>query len=228
VTISSTFTMGWLYGTVGPDLGEVYANGHDHTWTLTLYGTTQSHQMFSSGFGVNRLTKLHAGSFDLVFSGPDAAGLNGFVSDHITGGEVSIELRNSYSSWGNQAWLWVEVWSPDVDVVFWAGHDTFGSTTLFPTDGNGFPAVGPEAFSLWSEYSWLGDYRPGNDGAIEGWYSLVTIAGNVSQPEPGLLAIADATVWEVFMGTQHFVARSLRIRYSSRRFTSGGFGMGEA
>jgi hypothetical protein len=42
VTISGTFYMDWLGGTVGADLAEVYANGHEHTWTLTLHGTTQS------------------------------------------------------------------------------------------------------------------------------------------------------------------------------------------
>jgi hypothetical protein len=47
ITISSTFYMDWGYGTVGDDLAEVFANGHEHTWTLTLYGTTQSHHKHS-------------------------------------------------------------------------------------------------------------------------------------------------------------------------------------
>ena len=55
LTISSTFYMDWLYGTVGPDLAEVYANGHEHTWTLTLHGTTHSHSTFWA-FGVKRVT----------------------------------------------------------------------------------------------------------------------------------------------------------------------------
>ena len=48
LTISGTFSMDYLNGTVGPDLAEVYANGHEHTWTLTLHGTTQSHYTFTN------------------------------------------------------------------------------------------------------------------------------------------------------------------------------------
>ena len=97
LTISSTFNMDWLDGTVGPDLAEVYANGHEHTWTLTLHGTTHSHSTFWL-FGVYYATEIHATSFDLEFFGPDAATLNGIVSDHIAGGDVLIYLENAYSS----------------------------------------------------------------------------------------------------------------------------------
>src|SRR5687767_11555220 len=88
IKISSTFYMDYLHGTVGPDLAEVFANGHDHTWTLTLHGTSHSHSAYSSSwFGYIYLaTEIHATSFDLEFSGPDAATLNGIVSDHIAGG----------------------------------------------------------------------------------------------------------------------------------------------
>src|SRR5262245_13674755 len=80
LSISGTLYMDWLEGTVGPDLAEVYANGHVHGWTLTLHGTTHSHGKFSS-FGVsNYVTEIHATSFDLEFFGPDAATLNGIVS----------------------------------------------------------------------------------------------------------------------------------------------------
>ena len=64
------------------NLAGVYANGHEHTWTLTLHGTTQSHSTFLA-FGVKRVTEIHATSFDLEFSGPDAATLNGSVSEHL-------------------------------------------------------------------------------------------------------------------------------------------------
>ena len=83
IKISSTFYMDGLYGTVGPDLAEVFANGHEHTWTLTLHGTSQSHETFLNPFGgTHRVTEIHATSFDLEFSGPDAATLNGIVSEH--------------------------------------------------------------------------------------------------------------------------------------------------
>ena len=216
ITISSTFSPYWLYGTVGADLAEVYANGHDHTWTLTLHGTTQSHSTGSFLGGVSRKTKIHATSFDFEFSGPDAATLNGIVSEHIAGGDVSVYLENIYRSWDSSvAFMWVELYGPDV--FFWVGHDTFGSDTLFPSDANGYPVVGPEPVSIESEYSWLADYRDGNDGAIEGWYSLVTFEGSVGEPDPGgpvVLAVAHAAVAEGDRGTSK-VAVTVTLSQSS-------------
>ena len=187
ITISSTFYMDWLYGTVGPDLAEVFTNGHEHTWTLTLYGTSQSHQTFTNPFGVTSYaTEIHATSFDLEFFGPDAATLNGIVSDHIAGGDVFIYLENSYSSGiGNDfAVMFVEPTGPD----FWflSDCDTFGCGTLFPTDADGYPVVGPDPFSIWNEYSALIDIRPGNDGYIQSRASLVTFAAPAIPPPPSL------------------------------------------
>ncbi len=193
IKISGMFTMDWLAGTVGPDLAEVFANGHEHTWTLTLHGTTKSHSKFSF-IAVNYATEIHATSFDLEFFGPDAATLNGIVRDHIAGGEVIIYLRNAYSQFGNFAIFYV--WPIGSDMYFFAGADTFGPDTLFPTDANGYPTVGPEPFSIWTEYSELSDRRPGNDGYIVSDSSLVTFEGSVGGPEPVVLAIADASVLE--------------------------------
>jgi len=195
ITISSTFSPYWLYEPVGADLAEVYANGQDHAWTLTLYGTSQMHGWTS--WGGTLKTTIHATSFAFEFFGPDAATLNGIVSEHIDGGEVTIELYNSYA-W-DQAFLWVEVSGPEV--LFWTGHDLgdFGSFTLFPADADGYPVVGPEPFSIESDYSWFGDYRDGNSGAIEGWGSLVTFEGSAGPEEPPsqpTLSIGDASVVE--------------------------------
>ena len=194
IKISSTFYMDWLYGTVGPDLAEVYANGHEHTWTLTLHGTTQSHSTFLA-FGVKRVTEIHATSFDLEFSGPDAATLNGIVSEHIAGGDVQIYLENSYSSGFGDDFAIMYVWPSVPDMYFFSGHD-MGVFTLFPADADGYPVVGPEPFSIWSDYSELNDLRPGNDGGIVSRASLVTFEGSVGGPDPVVLAVADASVLE--------------------------------
>lgn len=173
ITISSTFYMDGLDGTVGPDLAGVYTNGHAHTWTLTLHGTTLSHDRFKA-FGVSNLTtEIHATAFELAFSGPDAATLNGIVSNHIAGGDVSIYLRNGYSSGIGNDFAIVYVWPMGPDVEFFAGHD-LGSFTLLPTDADGYPVVGPAPFSIWAEYSLWIDRRPGNDGSIESRESLLT------------------------------------------------------
>jgi hypothetical protein len=185
IRISSTFYMDLLVGTVGPDLAEVFANGHEHTWTLTLYGTSQSHDTFTNPYGYTvYATEIHATSFDLEFSGPDAATLNGIVSDHIAGGDVFIYLENDYSSGigDDFAVMFVEPTGPD----FWflSDCDTFGCGTLFPTDADGYPVVGPDPFSIWNEYSALIDIRPGNDGYILSRESLVTFEVSVG-PLPG-------------------------------------------
>jgi hypothetical protein len=201
LTISSTFYMDWLGGTVGPDLAEVYANGHEHTWTLTLHGTTQSHSTYSTWFGyLRRATEIHATSFDLEFSGPDAATLNGIVSEHIAGGDVQIYLENSYSSGFGDDFAIMYVWPSGPDMYFFAGHD-LGVFTLFPADADGYPVVGPEPFSIWTEYSELSDRRPGNDGYIVSDSSLVTFEGSVGEPEPVVLSVADASVLEGDRGT---------------------------
>jgi len=196
IKISSTFSMDYLYGTVGPDLAGVYANGHEHTWTLTLHGTSQSHQTFTNPFGVTSYaTEIHATSFDLEFSGPDAATLNGIVSEHLAGGDVQIYLENSYSSGFGDDFAIMYVWPSSPEMYFFSGHD-WGVFTLFPADADGYPVVGPEPFSIESEYSELNDRRPGNDGGIVSRASLVTFEGSVGGPEPGVLAVADASVLE--------------------------------
>lgn len=201
LTISSTFNMDWLYGTVGPDLAEVFANGHEHTWTLTLHGTSHSHYLFSSTYYA---TEIHATSFDLEFFGPDAATLNGIVSDHIAEGDVFIYLENAYSSGFGDDFAIMHVWLSGPDMYFYSGHD-MGVNTLFPTDADGYPVVGPEPFSIESDYSELNDMRPGNDGGIESRYTLVTFEGSMGAldpGEPGVLAVADASVLEGDRGTR--------------------------
>jgi hypothetical protein len=209
ITISSTFNMDWLVGRVGPDLAEVFANGHEHTWTLTLYGTSQSHETFTNPFGVTAYaTEIHATSFDLEFFGPDSATLNSIVSDHIAGGDVFIYLSNEYSSGigDDFAVMYVEPTGPDFQ--FFSDCDTFGCGTLFPTDADGYPVVGPDPFSIWNEYSALSDNRPGNDGYIQSRESLVTFVAVVPDPtgppgdfnHDGIVDAADYVVWRKIDG----------------------------
>src|SRR5215510_2745986 len=97
VTISGRFSMDYLSGEgdlsmFDPDLLAVYYNGYEHTWTLTLHGTSPSHISNGSYYG----TEIHSTSFDLEFFGPDAATLNGVVSRHLAGRSVSVYLQNTY------------------------------------------------------------------------------------------------------------------------------------
>lgn len=147
--LDDTTNMDSLSGTVGPDLAEVYANGHEHTWTLTLHGTTHSHSTFSA-FGVKRVTEVYAASFDLEFFGPDAATLNGIVSEQIAGGGVYIYLENASPSGFGDDFAIMHDWVAGPDMYFYSGHD-MGVFTFFPTDADGYPVVGPQPFSIWSD-----------------------------------------------------------------------------
>lgn len=207
LTISGTFSMDYLNGEldlyyVAPDLAAVYANGQEHTWTLTLHGTTHSHYLFS---GMYYATQIHATSFDLEFFGPDADKLNGFVSDRLAGGDVSVYLENTYyDNGGGFAIMHVWVAGGGLGEYFYTGQDT-GVFTLFPTDADGYPVVGPEPFSIEPDYTELGysDMFSGTGGAIGSLAGPVTFEGSVGEldPEPVVLAVADASVLEGNKGT---------------------------
>ena len=80
-----------------------------------------------------------------------------------------------------------------------------GVFTLFPTDADGYPVVGPEPFSIEPDYTELRDMRPGNDGGITSVAGLVTFEGSVG-PLPGdyngddIVDAADYTVWRDSLG----------------------------
>jgi hypothetical protein len=168
------------------------------------------------------VTEIHGTAVDLEFVGPDAAALNGIVSDHLAGGDVLIELWNIYSTgFGDDFALW----SVDVlgqDVRFWTGLLSYASDTLFPIDGDGFPALGTDPFWMWSEGAFLYDNRPGNNGRIESWDEIVTFAGSVGEPEPEeppVLAVADASVLEGNRGSSQVAVAVTLSRSSSAEVT---------
>jgi hypothetical protein len=153
-------------------------------------------------------TEIHATSFDLEFFGPDAARLNGFVSDRLAGGDVSVYLENAYyDNVGGFAIMHVRVAGGDLGESFYTGQDT-GAFMLFPADADGYPVVGPEPFSILSDYTELGyfDMFSGTGGAIGSLADLVTFAGNMGALDPGdpvVLAVADASVLEGNRGTRN-------------------------
>jgi hypothetical protein len=208
-----------------PDLVTVYANGHEHAWTLTLHGTTPSHSTNGSYYG----TEIHATSFDLEFFGPDAATLNGIVSDHLAGGDVWVYLQNTYYSYGGGfAIMHIWVGGGDGELYFYTGHD-IGVTTLFPTDADGYPVVRPEPFSIEPDYTELGysDMLSQTGGAIGSLAGPVTIEGRVGEPDPPkpvVLAVADASVLEGNRGSSKVAvavtlsrssADSVTVRYAT-------------
>ena len=223
VTISGLFSMDYLDGESDlywfvPDLVAVYDNGHEHTWTLTLHGTTQSHSTNGSYYG----TEIHATSFDLEFFGPDAATLNSIVSDHLAGGDVSVYLQNTYYAHGGGfAIMHVLVRGGDPGMQFYTGQD-MGSFTLFPTDAAGYPVVGPEPFAIEPDNTELGyfDMLSGTGGAIGSLVGPVTFEGSVGAPEPVvLLAVADASILEGNKGTSRLDLKVTLSRSSTQVVT---------
>jgi len=150
VKISGRFSMDYLSGEsdlyyFDPDLLAVYYNGHEHTWTLTLHGTSQSHLSNGSYYG----TEIHSTSFDLEFFGPDAATLNGIVSKHLAGMSVNVYLQNTYYSYGGGfAIMHVGVGEGVTGQLYFYTGQEMGSLTLFPAGAGGYPVVRPEPFSI--------------------------------------------------------------------------------
>src|SRR5262249_47781387 len=85
LSISGAFHMDSLsQGEVGADLVEIFGDGDDYGWTLTLYGVTYSRHYH--GYDKRWITRVHATSFDFEFFGPEADLLNEIVSAKFTGG----------------------------------------------------------------------------------------------------------------------------------------------
>ncbi|MGN6136988.1 MAG: Calx-beta domain-containing protein [Aureliella sp.] len=220
IKLSGPFRTDYAYGELDmyyfdPNLLTVYYNGNEHTWTLTLHGTTQTHYTNGSYYG----TEIRATSFELEFFGPDAATLNGLVSDHLAGGDVYVYLQNTYYDYGGGfAVMHVWVSNGDPGMTFYTGNE-MGVSTLFPTDANGYPVVELEPFSIAPDYTELGcsDMLSGTGGAIGSLAGPVTIEGSVGQPEPeepASLGIADAAVVEGDRGSSK-VAVAVTLSHSS-------------
>jgi hypothetical protein len=211
LTISGTFGMDELYEPVGADLAEVFSNGHEHAWTLTLYGVTYSNDVYYNEYvdesnyewQQDLITRVHATSFDFEFFGPDAAVLNAVVSSQLT--DAFFEVRNvehyygfydtlsQYSTWGLRL-------SPavlDAGVSFDCYPD---AGDLFPTDQSGYPVVEPRLVG--ARLSVITDSRSG-DGGAGVLFSRDDRVG-IDMPLPALppsLTIGDGSVREGNKGT---------------------------
>jgi hypothetical protein len=214
ITITGTFKMYELSGTVGADLGGVYADGYDHWWKLTLSGVTYSHDYFSygtmSGGHVEKLyTNVHAASFTFEFFGPDAAILNDVVSSQLAGGGFSggafLSLMNAnYYATGFEdegvpgtGWdLWLSPSDPAAGVSFATYQEWQSPDSQFASDENGYPLVRSQR--LYPDESDIMDYRVGNSGGLISGYDVVDIVVDQQTvpPPPALTAIEDASVVE--------------------------------
>jgi hypothetical protein len=226
LTIGGALHLEDLQGLVGDDLFEIAANGGDHTWLLTLQGTTWSHNGMEDGYYVRRGTRVLATSFTLEFFGPDAAALNAIVSAPLSGGGVYLELRNNDAQdvYSDFATLNLYITPPAANapgVSFSAGHETMPMGSLFPADADGYPVVGPEPFEFWVEGTYLIDERPGYGGYLISWDDLATVAGDLGTPVPPTLSISDASVLEGNRGSTKMRLRVALANTSDHAITVG-------
>jgi len=186
VTITGTFT----------------SESGEHTWALTLYGTTHSHsEGLSNYYWYSYYTEVQATSFDLRFFGPDADDLNRVASEQFAAGKAGLQLRNTYDSGYNLSTMALWVSSPDESATFRAGNDGLFTPGVFPSDADGYPIVTPEPFTFWNQktyISWYGEFYDDYDEG--GPFPNAEISGSLGQPPPPpplpTLGIGDASVVE--------------------------------
>jgi len=212
--ITGTFGMSGMYlgigDVLGDDLAGVYANGHAHTWTLTLHGLSYSYHHFydewsdefSEGHFDQYITRVHATAFDFQFFGPDADVLNAAVSQQLVSGGLTdgagFEVWNGdyYDSasfpddGGRYSSFDIKLRPRDAATgVSFVVQGYPG--VLFSTDELGYPLVEPQR--VWAWYSGIVDLRPGNAGELESGPDVVDIGSSESPPT---LSIADGSVLE--------------------------------
>jgi PEP-CTERM motif len=220
LNIGGTFHMDQLTGTVGADLAEVFTHDNENTWSLTLFGITQSYEVIDYDAGdadaTELITQVHATSFDFGFVGPDADVLNEVISQQLTrsslGGDLFLELSNLYNYtdfWpGNSFW---DVGLLPVDdaagVSFFARGNKANSAFPYAVGGawftaegggEGFPLVEPQ--TIRSQRTSIHDSRPESSGELVSTddfvdlkLSILNLPGDYNGN--GSVDAADYTAW---------------------------------
>jgi hypothetical protein len=213
VTISGTFKMDAMWGTLGADLAGVYANGAEHTWTATLHGVTHQHVRSTTAWVS---TLVSATSFDLQFSGPDAATLNAVFGGQGSSAGLSLESFYSGGIWWGSAW---SLALPAAPGVYFEAYDDWAYSALsglngeLPTDADGYPVLPSQ---LVASESHIGDSRSGTWGILFSYYDTLDLAGDLGSlipPVPATIRIEDGSVAEGHRGSNQLV---LAVRLTNR------------
>jgi hypothetical protein len=226
LSITGTFKMNGMTGTVGADLASVQPNAADRWWKLTLNGVSYSHHYDFADDGHSGvseewfITRVHATSFTVEFFGPGAAILNEVVSSQLTwGGQTDgafLDLVNYswYDAGSNPVGLCALRLLP-TDPPTGVHFQLFAETVPeFPSDELGYPLVQPQR--LTGANSSIDDFRPGNGGSLRSYDDVVDI-GSDQQPIPPLqIAVADASVSEGNRGTKTLLM-TVRLNHASEQ-----------
>ncbi len=228
LSIGGTFHMDQLTGTVGADLTEVFAHDNENTWSLTLYGFTQSNEYIEDSFMdiEHFITRVHAASFDFGFVGPDADVLNDVISQQLTrsslGDDLFLELRNTYSYGG--LWPGSGFWEIGLlplddaaGISFFARGEgsiavpQYPGVFWFPAEYDfvhpyGFPLVVPQTIT--SHRTSIRDSRPessgslvSNDDFVDIEVPILVLLGDYNAD--GTVDAADYVVWRNGLGTTY-------------------------
>jgi hypothetical protein len=224
-------------GMLGDDLAEVYANGHAHSWTLTLHGVSYSHDYsyvewndeWGYGYHEQYITRVHATSFEFRFFGPDADILNAAVSQQLTAGSLTdgafFELWNgdyfdSNFWWDSGRYASFDLGLRPVDRASGVSFDVSGDwdyLSLFSTDEDGYPLV--ESRRVGAYFSTIKDLRPGSSGGLASLDDIVDIGSSEPPVLPPTLSIADASTREGDKGTTNLTLTVTRSRNSDVQVT---------
>jgi hypothetical protein len=223
LSISGTFHMDQLTGTVGVDLAEVFAHNNENTWSLTLFGITQfqSYEYIYDSIREEEhfITRVHAASFDFGFVGPDADVLNDVISQQLTrsslGDDLFLELRNIYSYGGlypgSASWdLGLLPLDDTAGVSFFAGAG-YGTLTgfWFPAEyyygyPYGCPLIVPQTIT--AHRTSIRDSRPESSGSLVSIddfadieVPILVLPGDYNHD--GTVDAADYVVWRKTDGT---------------------------
>jgi hypothetical protein len=206
-------------GMLGDDLAQVYADGYEQTWTLTLHGVSYSHDYWyvewndEWGYGYHEqyITRVHATSFEFQFFGLDAAILNAAVSRQLTAGSLadgaifelwSGDYFDSNFWWDSGRYAAFYLGLRPLDPASGVSFDVYGDwdyLSLFSTDEDGYPLVEPRRVG--AGFSTITDLRPGNSGGLASSDDLVDIGSSEPPVRPPTLSIADGSAREGDKGT---------------------------
>jgi len=195
LTLSGSITM-QAGSAVGADLASTA--GHTNAWTATMHDIVEVPYLADSGDrGYYAATLASSNSFDLTFTGPDAALLNDVVADEMAGGSATLDVIRAYSSGICDWYFTVSPIDSEAGITLQAiGYQ------LFPDDGYGYPVI--DSMNLPDATTYLFDHRPGNDGAMISSGDLVRLVRDGDEP-PIAIAIADASVAEEASGAPNAV-----------------------
>jgi len=222
LSLSATFHMRALQGTVGADLAEVYFDGSEHWWSLTLHGVSYSNDYWYYEeyddfgnlvyFDEEYITRVQATSFDFQFFGPDAPTLNQTVSGQLVAGDLTggailglIKGVNFDASdeWGFASYAVWRLGLAPLDSAAGVSFFVEAFPSLFPTDEFDYPIVEPQVFGSYDSY--IVDSRTGNSGSLVSNSDAVFIGS--AGPPPPAMRILDATAPEGNKGTSSITVK---------------------